>query len=251
MKFQDVTRAAVLFMVFIMGCTTQKVLPEIRLENFAANAGEASKNEYRIKSGDKLLITNLNWSSLLFPDMTKIQETQTTNKGYTASVHKDGNITLPEIGKIHVAGLSRQNLADSLAFRYKDILREPIFEVEITNLRVKVLGAATIQGVVALDKETQTLGEVLAKAGGIKFNEAGNKIQIIHEDGKQQNIIEYDFQQLGNPLIMNLPVYDGDIIYVPPSKEALRSVKLSRKLLVIQPIFIALNLAILVINLTK
>ncbi len=150
-----------------------------------------------------------------------------------------------------MAGLTKSQLADSLSFRYKDIVREPIFEVEITNLRVKVLGACTIQGLVTLDKETQSLGEVLAKAGGIKYNEAGNIIQIIRGDGKEQKIIEYGFHQLGDPGIMNLLVFDNDIIYIPPSREGIRSVRLSRKLVILQPVLIALNLTLLIVNITR
>lgn len=252
MKFQAATSAALLLLVIMSGCKPQRNLPEIRSENFTDNPVQQFKSASLIKSGDKLLVNNLNWFSALFPDPAKTPGAAGTDTGgYQVSVHEDGTINMPEIGRIHAAGLTRAGLADSLALRYKDIVRDPIFEVTITNLRVKVLGACNIQGVIALDKETQSLGEVLAKAGGIKFNEAGEKIQIIRGDGQEQKIIEYDFQQLGDPRIMNLAVYDNDIIYIPPSKEGMRSVKLSRKLILLQPVLIALNLALLVINLTK
>lgn len=250
MKFQAATSAALLWLVFLSGCKSQRNLPEIRSENFTDNPVQQAQSAYLIKSGDKLLVNNLNWFSALFPDPAKTPAATDTG-GYQVSVHEDGTINMPEIGKIHVAGLTRAGLADLLALRYKDIVHDPIFEITITNLRVKVLGACNIQGVIALNKETQSLGEVLAKAGGIKFNEAGDKIQIIRGDGQEQKIIAYDFQQLGDPRIMNLAVYDNDIIYIPPSKEGMRSVKLARKLILLQPVLIALNLALLVINITR
>lgn len=251
MKMISATSAALLLLVIAFGCRSNRNYPDIRSENFTDNPVQQDQEAYRIKPGDKLLISNLNWYSSLFPDPVKTQNSGNPEPGYTASVHQDGTIKLPEIGSIRVAGLTRKKLADSLAVRYQDVIKDPIFEVEITNLKVKVLGACNIQGIVFLDKETQSLGEVLAKAGGIKFNEAGEKIQIIRGDGQEQKIIEYDFQQLGDPRIMNLIVYNNDIIYIPPSREGMRSVKLSRKLILIQPLLIALNLAILVINLTK
>ncbi|SEJ18096.1 polysaccharide export outer membrane protein [Dyadobacter koreensis] len=251
MKVLYIAIAALLLLVIVFGCSSNRNSPRILSENFTDNPGYQNKAAYLIKPGDMLRISNLNWFSSLFPDPVKTQHSQSSESGYHASVNQDGTIKLPEIGLLRVAGLTRLKLADSLSFRYRDIIRDPIFEVEITNLRVKVLGACNIQGVVVLDKETQSLGEVLAKAGGIKFNEAGEKIQIIRGDGQEQKIIEYDFQQLGEPRIMNLVVYNNDIIYIPPSREGIRSVKLSRKLILIQPILIALNLAILVINLTK
>lgn len=249
MKLQTATRTALLWLVLLYGCRSQRNLPEIRSENFTDNPVQQFKSVYLLKSGDKLLVTNLNWFSALFPDPAKTAVNEAG--GYLVNVHEDGTINMPEIGRIHAAGLTRAGLADSLAFRYKEIVRDPIFEITITNLRVKVLGACNMQGVITLDKETQSLGEVLAKAGGIKYNEAGNKIQIIRGDGQEQKVVAYEFQQLGDPRIMNLPVYDNDIIYIPPSKEGIRSVKLSRKLILFQPVLIALNLALLVINLTK
>jgi len=251
MKIFYATSAALLLLVIAFGCRSNRNSPSIISENFTDNPIQQDKGAYLIKPGDKLLISNRNWFTSLFPDPARTQDSQNSDRGYTVSVHQDGTIKLPEIGSIRVAGLTRRKMADSLATRYGDIVRNPVFEVEITNLRVKVLGACNIQGVVPLDKETQSLGEVLAKAGGIKFNEAGEKIQIIRGDGQEQKIIEYDFQELGDPRIMNLAVYDNDIIYIPPSREGMRSVKLSRKLILIQPILIALNLAILIINLTK
>ncbi|MCF0056754.1 polysaccharide biosynthesis/export family protein [Dyadobacter sp. CY356] len=236
----------------LFGCTSQKKSPSIIFENIITAPVQKSTGAYLIKPGNKLLIQNLNWTSRLFPEPDKIQNGQSfSENGYRVQVNPEGNITLPEIGKFHVSGLNRSQLSDSLTFLYKDIVRDPIFEVEITNLQVKVLGACTIQGLVTLDKETQSLGEVLAKAGGIKYNEAGNTIQIIRGDGKEQKIIEYDFQQLGDPVIMNLLIFDNDIIYIPPSKEGIRSVKLSRKLVILQPVLIALNLALLIVNITR
>ena len=250
MKCRIATSAAMLLLVILLSCQSQKNSPRIRSENFTDYPTLQSQVVYLIKPGDKLFISNLNWFSKLFPDPAKTAA-PISEDGYKVIVNQDGSIYLPEIGKVRVMGLTRDILADTLANHYRNTIRDPVFAVEIINLKVKVLGACTIQGIIALDKETQSLGEVLAKAGGIKFNEASDKIQIIRGDGQEQKVIEYNFQQLGDPRIMNIAVYDNDIIYIPPSKEGIRSVKLSRKLILIQPVLIALNLAILVINLTK
>ncbi|TKT94137.1 hypothetical protein FDK13_02690 [Dyadobacter frigoris] len=239
-------------LLFVISCTTQKKSPSIISEKLIMAPVQKSTGAYLIQPGNRLLIHNLNWTSRLFPEPDKIQNGQSISQGgYLVQVNEEGNISMPEIGRFRVSGLTRLQLSDSLTSRYKNIIRDPIFEVEITNLQVKVLGACTIQGLVTLDKETQTLGEVLAKAGGIKYNEAGNTIQIIRGDGKEQKIIEYDFQQLGDPGIINLLIYDNDVVYIPPSREGIRSVRLSRKLVILQPILIALNLALLIVNITR
>ncbi|WP_373512812.1 polysaccharide biosynthesis/export family protein [Persicitalea sp.] len=206
-----------------------------------------NKGIYRIKAGDKLLIRNLNWSSELFPDPNQMATADGAGAGYKAVVRTDGNISLPELGLVPVAGRTRQAVADTLATLYQD-LRNPLFEVSITSLRVNVLGSVNTQGIVLLEKDFLTLGEILAQSGGINYSEASNVIQIIRSEGTQQQVIEYDFQDLGNPLIMNQNIYDNDIVYVPPSRGSIRSVKYQRALVLAQPIITALNLTLIVIN---
>ena len=230
-------------------CRSQRVAPVLNTEALSPAVSVVDKGVYRIRAGDKLLIRNLNWSSELFPDPNQAAA-GSAGAGYEALVRTDGNISLPEVGLLPVAGRTRQAVADTLSTLYRDLLN-PLFEVSITNLRVQVLGSVNTQGIVVLDKDFLTLGEVLARSGGIKYAEASNVIQVIRSEGTQQQVIEYDFQDLGNPLIMNQNIYDDDIVYVPPSRGSIRSVKYQRALLLAQPVITALNLTLIIINFVR
>lgn len=243
--------AALLLWIFVIACKTEKKSVEILSQKINTAPVPQRMGAYLIKPGDKLKIVNLNWGAGLFPDVGQHPTANTYEKGFLTQVNDDGSISMPEAGKIHITGLTKSQLTDTLAVRYKDILRKPDFSVEITNLKVKVLGAFNMQGTVPLEHETQPLSDILAKAGGIKFTEAGNTIQLIRGDGKSQTVISYDFEQLADPAIMNLMVQDNDIIYVPPTAESIRSVKMSRKMVLLQPVFIAMNLALLIVNITR
>lgn len=227
-------------------CRSQRPAPVLNTEALSPVASVVDKGVYRIKAGDQLLIRNLNWSSELFPDPNQATA-GSAGEGYEAVVRTDGSIILPEVGLLPVVGRTRQSVADTLSTLYRD-LRNPLFEVSITNLHVQVLGSVNTQGIVGLDKDFLTLGEILARSGGIKYAEASNVIQIIRSEGTQQQVIEYDFQDLGNPLIMNQNIYDNDIVYVPPSRGSIRSVKYQRALVLAQPVITALNLTLIVIN---
>ncbi len=231
-------------------CRSQRPAPVLNTEALRPVTSAVDKGVYRIKAGDKLLIHNLNWSSELFPDPNQMKTTGGAGSGYEAVVRADGSINLPEIGLLPVAGRTRQAVADTLSTLYRD-LRNPLFEVSITNLRVKVLGSVNAQGIVVLDKDFLTLGEILARSGGIKYAEASNVIQVIRSEGTQQQVIEYDFQDLGNPLIINQNIYDNDIVYVPPSRGSIRSVRYQRALVLAQPVISALNLTLIVINFVR
>lgn len=228
------------------GCTRALIPATVTTQAIAPTSSAVTKGAYQIKEGDKLVIRNLNWSSDLFPDPS--QTTGTASGGFTVYVRSDGSIIIPESGSLVVKGFTRQDLADTLSMLYKDVVRNPLFEVQVTNLQVKVLGSVNAQGVILLEKDYSSLGEVLAKSGGIKYGEASNTIQIIRGEGTQQQVIEYEFEDLGNPLIMNQNIYDNDIVYVPPSKGSIRGIKFQRALVFAQPVLTALNLTLIILN---
>ncbi|MBU1819945.1 MAG: polysaccharide biosynthesis/export family protein [Bacteroidetes bacterium] len=230
------------------GCRTQRA-PVITTQVLTPAPSVVDKGTYQIKTRDRLLIRNLNWVSDLFPDPTAVQNG--ASEGFAVYVNSDGSIILPEVGRFPVAGLTRQALADTLSYLYKDVVRNPLFEVEVTNLRVKVLGSVNVQGIISLEQEYLSLGEVIAKSGGIKFTEAGGVIQIIRGEGTQQQRIEYDFQQLGDPLIMNQNIYDSDIVYVPPSEGSIKGIRFQRSLVWAQPLIITLNLTLIILNILR
>ncbi|TDB63458.1 polysaccharide biosynthesis/export family protein [Arundinibacter roseus] len=233
--------------LWLVGCSSQPIPTTIRTESLDPGTMQVEKGAYQIKAGDKLLIRNLNWASSLFPE-PGLDNSATGSSGFSTTVAQNGTIRLPESGRLQVAGLTREELADSLSNRFQNIVLNPLFEVEVTNLRVKVLGSMNIQGVVALDKDHTSLGEIIAKSGGIKYTEADNIIQIIRGEGTEQQVIEYEFRQLGDPKIMNQQVFDNDIVYVPPSKGSLRNVRMQRVLVVAQPLIITLNLTLIILN---
>jgi polysaccharide export outer membrane protein len=233
-------------MLFV-SCRSQRVAPVLNTQALTPITSVVNKGVYRIKAGDKLLIRNLNWSSELFPDPNQQTVVGGVSAGYEAMVRTDGSISLPEVGLLPVAGRTRQSVADTLSTLYRD-LRNPLFEVSVTNLRVQVLGSVNMQGIIMLENDFLTLGEILARSGGIRYAEASSVIQIIRSEGTQQQVIEYDFQDLGNPLIINQNIYDNDLIYVPPSRGAIRSVKYQRVLVLAQPVIAALNLTLIIIN---
>jgi polysaccharide export outer membrane protein len=95
------------------------------------------------------------------------------------------------------------------------------------------------------------LGEALAQAGGIDFATADKTIRLIRPRAGIQENLDFDIRDLSNPKISNVMIYDGDYIYVPPSKAALRNVKNQRASAVLQPIALTLNVVALLIALFR
>ncbi|CAG5007920.1 hypothetical protein DYBT9275_04155 [Dyadobacter sp. CECT 9275] len=250
MSYLKVLCGILVVVIGLQSCATRRPLPTVTNYPLDRKVAPADQGEYKIKPGDQLRIKNLNWLSDLVPDPSAVPG-NSGSEGLLLSVDVNGQIGIPEIGKLSVAGLSAQRISDTLSVLYKDIIRNPIFETQVTSLRVKVLGAVGIQGIVQLDKEYQSLGEILAKSGGIKYTDAGKTIQIVRGEGTSQRVIQYDFHELADPLIMNQQIFDNDVVYVPPSRDAVRSIRIQRNLAILQPVFTALNITILLINVLR
>jgi polysaccharide export outer membrane protein len=213
---------------------------------------------YRIKIGDRLKIRNLNSISTIFSENVSLgagtggsQQQTNISQPFETTVNRYGQITLPQSGRIKVAGLTRIEATNEIEKSYDSTITNPIFEVELINLRIKVLGAVGHQGVFPLENERISLGEALAQAGGIDFATADKTIRLIRPRAGIQENLDFDIRDLSNPKISNVMIYDGDYIYVPPSKAALRNVKNQRASAVLQPIALTLNVVALLIALFR
>lgn len=100
-------------------------------------------------------------------------------------VDREGNIALPLVGTLAVAGRTVGAVEASLTERLKEYLQSPKVTVSITDFGsqpVTVLGSVNSPGVRQV-RGHRTLFQVISEAGGLK-TEAGNRIRITRE--KQQ-----------------------------------------------------------------
>jgi polysaccharide export outer membrane protein len=94
-------------------------------------------------------------------------------------VDPEGFVTLPLLGRVHVADLPLRELRDELVGRYAVELRNP--SISITpRRRVYVLGEVTRPGLLALDP-TMTLAGAVALAGGANREGDLSKLRIMRD----------------------------------------------------------------------
>jgi polysaccharide export outer membrane protein len=128
-----------------------------------------------------------------------------------------GNIGLPVLGSMHVAGKTvpqlREEIARSLLER--GILKDPQVEldvVEYTAPEVTILGAVSTPGVFPL-LSPEGLGEVLALAGDTTIL-AGNKIQITDPNGGSEPKTVHYSRGMDTSLLNSIIVRPGDTVQV-------------------------------------
>ncbi|CAN5735580.1 polysaccharide biosynthesis/export family protein [soil metagenome] len=148
-----------------------------------------------------------------------VQYIQTYFTGQSAlkvAVDLDGNIELPKIGKIYVAGLSKEAIKDSITNAYKEYLVDPIVQVKLSSFPFTTLGEFKSPGTFDIDVEKITIFEAIARAGDLSPYAEREKLKIIRDVNGERTIISLN---LTDKTILNSPDYyiqRYDIIYAAP-----------------------------------
>lgn len=107
------------------------------------------------------------------------------NSNYLVDVN--GNVQFPVLGMLHVKGLTRLQLQDTIAQRLVKggHMNKPMVDVRFTNFRVFVLGTADGGKVLNISNERCTFLEALAMAGGLNQYSDRSRVAVIREvDGE-------------------------------------------------------------------
>lgn len=210
----------------------------------------------RIKSGD---ILSIRVSSLskeademfnpLAGAYNNVNQSVTTTApqpvvGFT--VDKDGNITLPLVGRIHVVGSTSQELATQLTAKLEQHLQSPTVTVRIANYTVSVMGEVVRPALYTIPNEQITLPQALSMAGDMTIYGKRQNILIIREVDGQRQFARVDMTQRE---LFDSPYYylhSGDIVYV---EAATGKVTASDRVFQLTPIVLS-SLSLLILILT-
>ncbi len=133
-------------------------------------------------------------------------------------VNTAGDVPLPLIGKVKVAGLTQTQAADRITTQYKKYLNTPSVYVEVLNKRLFVLGEVKNPGVVEIDREKMTLFEALAKSGDLTDAAVRNNIVILsNAPGKGMQMRTVDLTNFDTMNYASLMLRPNDIVYVQPN----------------------------------
>lgn len=139
--------------------------------------------------------------------------------GYT--VNKAGDIEFPVLGKVHIAGMTREEIATKIKNELisQNLVKDPVVTVEFMNLTVSVLGEVTKPGRYNIDKDRMTLLDAIGMAGDLTVYGERNRVMVQREvEGKQQ---VYFVDLTSAKSLYSSPVYylkQNDLVYVEPNK---------------------------------
>ena len=143
--------------------------------------------------------------------------------GYTLDAN--GNIDFPVIGRINLAGKTREEAANYI----KDLIiaskqtKEAVVTVEFMNLGFSVLGEVTRPGRYKIDRDRFTIFDALGLAGDLTINGQRENVTLIRHNG--QNDEAYKLNLLDANQVYSSPAFyvqQGDMIYVLPNDKRMR-----------------------------
>lgn len=117
--------------------------------------------------------------------------TQNTNQGYGYLVDANGNIQFPVLGELHVEGLTRLQVQDTIASHLEQYgyIKNPLVTVRFMNFKVFFLSSSG-GGVLNINNERCTFLEALAMSGGLDWYTRRDRIGVMREvNGKR--VIHY------------------------------------------------------------
>lgn len=134
-----------------------------------------------------------------------------------------GHINFPVLGKIKVAGRSRNQIVSDLQSKLSSYLNSPIVHIRITNFKITVLGDVSRPGSFTIPNERITIPEALGIAGDLQISGKRNNIKLIRDNNGVKEIHLID---LTRSEVLNSPFYyleQNDVIYVEPNRTKMNS----------------------------
>lgn len=191
---------------------------EVKYDSIPLNPTEA----YKISQDDKITfsLTTNNGTDIIEKMSGISNEKINTSSPTEYIVRANGEVELPIVGKIKIAGLTVEEAEDTLVSLFSDEYIDPFVQIKITNQRVIVFpGNGSDAKVVPLMNSNTTLMEALAQAGGITERGKANTIKLMRKIDGKRVVYGIDLSTIDGLQYVDMIVQANDYIYVEPTPE--------------------------------
>jgi polysaccharide biosynthesis/export protein len=133
-------------------------------------------------------------------------------------VRPDGKISLPMLNDIAAAGVTPEQLADTLQKAATKFVREPgatVIVKEIRSRKVFVIGQVTKPGTFPLTSDMNVL-QIIAEAGGFLEDAKKDQVTIVRTENGQERRFRFNYDDVvrGKRSQQNLRLLPGDTVIV-------------------------------------
>ena len=186
--------------------------------------------EVKIKTNDLLQISIYNGDEVN-SKIYNLPDAQNINNGYLLGapiksaylVDQSGDVEIPNLGKIHVLGLTMNQVTDLIKIKASEYMQKPTVFVRIQNFKVTVLGDVKNPGTIQVPNEKITIIEALGIAGDMNISAKRSSISVLRENN---GMVHKIMLNINDQSIFNSPAYflqQNDIVYVEPNRAKINS----------------------------
>lgn len=227
----------IVLLLFMASCATDKKITYFQDIAVATDTTGAMRlaPDITLRPDDKIsIIVNTRDPELtaLFnlPYTTRVlgsqSESVSGNSTYGASgyiIKGDGTIDFPVLGRIPVAGMSRDELSAHIKnlLISQNLVNDPVVTVEFINLQYSVMGEVKAPGNYKITRDRITLLEAISQAGDLNINGRRDNVLVMRPDSTGK-LYAYQVDMRSFEDVVNSPVYyihQNDYIYVEPNKK--------------------------------
>lgn len=136
----------------------------------------------------------------------------------TYVVDNEGNIMMPVIGKVKVAGLTTSQIEDKLKTEIGKTVTDPYVKVQLTNFRINVLGEVNAPGPKTTVKKRYSILDAITDAGDLTPYGRRENVLLIREENGQH---VYHRINLNDAAVLSSPYFylqQNDVVYVEPNE---------------------------------
>lgn len=140
-------------------------------------------------------------------------------------VNPQGNIIMPVLNEINVAGLSPTDVESKIKGLLigEGYLVNPTVQVRVLNNKFTILGEVNSPGVITFSEETISLLEAIGLAGDLTYAGIRKDVKLIREEEGKRIVFHIDLTTanwMSNP---DFRIRQNDIIMVTPNKQKIKN----------------------------
>ncbi len=220
----------VLLVACVVSCTSYKKVPYLQNSHDFAKMEQVNVAfEPKIQPYDLLDVvvlspdepaTSMSYNLIAPSDMSGHNSLTSQPSLQEYLVDAEGNVVIPNIGIVKLAGLTTSEAEKLILDKVKDAFKAaPVVTVRFADFKVSVLGEVTAPGSYTVKNGKINVFQALALARDLTIYGMRENVKLIREnaDGKKE-IVELN---LNDASLLNSPYYylcQNDVLYVTPNK---------------------------------
>ncbi|QIH40036.1 polysaccharide export protein [Flavobacterium sp. Sr18] len=173
--------------------------------------------QYKIRKDDKISLSVWGEENLSVGSVYGIYNSNEVY-GKWLLVDTNGNIEIPKIGTTNVLNKTIPELKETIKIGLKKWIINPIVDVKVLNKEITILGEVRNPNVISVEKDQNSLLEMISKSGGFEFYANLRSVKILRQEGENVRVTNIDLTNPNDILNRNVQLHPGDIVIVPSKK---------------------------------